>query len=425
MSSGGSRRFDRLTQHLPGRRYWSRYRFCSGNTVRLFTAGETYFAALIERIEAAKSDVALETYIFCDDPAGRPVSDALIRAASRGVHVRVITDGVGTERLPMFNDWLAAGIEHRIYNPHIFGRFGFSRTHRKLAVVDGEFAYCGGINVVDDFDQNGTRLPYARWDFAVELQGPVVADVLEAIDVQWERIRIGHRPALAPPAVGGATPQAATARFVRARRSTNGSGGRNADMRAMAEPCIAFVARDNFVNRRAIEKAYLTAIGQARSEVLLANPYFMPGRKLRRALMYAAQRGVDVKLVIGRKEFAVLDYAVPFLYRTLLKSGVKIAEYEKTMLHGKVAVVDSNWGTVGSSNLDALSLMLNNEANVVLVLHPEIDQLRKSILTAFDESRRIDEKHYEARPAGERLLNWFAYNTYRIAMKLLTVGGYD
>jgi cardiolipin synthase len=418
--SGGRRGFARLTQHLPGRRYGSRYRFCCGNKISLFSSGDAYFAALIERIDAAQREVALETYIFCDDPSGRPVSDALIRAATRGVRVRVITDGIGTERLPMINDWRVAGVEHRIYNPHLFGRFGFSRTHRKLAVVDDAFAYCGGINIVDDFDQNGMRLPYPRWDFAVELQGPVLADVREAFDVQWERIRIGHRPAMTPPPIGGASTQAATARFVRARRSA-----RNGDMRAMAEPCIAFVARDNFVNRRAIEKAYLTAIGQARSEVLLANPYFMPGRKLRRALMLAAQRGVDVRLVIGRKEFAVLDYAVPFLYRTLLKSGLKIAEYEKTMLHGKVAVVDSNWGTVGSSNLDALSLMLNNEANVVLVLHPEIDHLRDAILGAFDESRRIDEKHYASRPVGERLLNWFAYNTYRLAMKLLTVGGYD
>ncbi|MBV8626633.1 MAG: cardiolipin synthase B, partial [Paraburkholderia sp.] len=146
---------------------------------------------------------------------------------------------------------------------------------------------------------------------------------------------------------------------------------------------------------------------------------------LRRALMYAARRGVDVRLVIGRKEFAALDYAVPFLYRSLLKAGVKIAEYEKTMLHGKVAVVDSNWGTVGSSNLDALSLLVNNEANVVLVLDERLHEVRAAILNAFDESRRIDPAHYEARPMSERLLNWFAYNTYRVLMKLLTVGGYD
>jgi cardiolipin synthase len=188
---------------------------------------------------------------------------------------------------------------------------------------------------------------------------------------------------------------------------------------------VAFVARDNLINRRAIEKAYLTAIGQARSEVLLANPYFMPGRKLRRALVFAARRGVEVKLIIGRKEFKALDYAVPFLYRALLKAGVQIAEYEKTLLHGKVAVVDSNWGTVGSSNLDALSLMLNNEANVVLLNDPSIDALREAILVAFKDSRRIDEARYDARPAGERALNWLAYTTYRTVMKLLTVGGYD
>ncbi|HEY3596391.1 MAG TPA: phospholipase D-like domain-containing protein [Paraburkholderia sp.] len=402
-----------------GRRYWSRYRFTTGNDLRLFNSGNGYFAALIERIDAAAHIVALETYIFADDDAGRAVSAALLRAAARGVCVRVITDGIGTERLPMFDEWLAAGIEHRIYNPHIFGRFGFSRTHRKLAVVDDAFAYCGGINIVDDYNHNGTRLPYPRWDFAAELRGPVVADVRVAFDLQWRRIRLGHRPRPTPETTG-ASPPAATDAFVRARRRV-----RQDDSRTAAEPCVAFVARDNIVNRRAIEKSYLTAIGQARSEVLLANPYFMPGRKLRRALTFAARRGIDVRLIVGRKEFAALDYAVPFLYRSLLRAGVKIAEYDKTMLHGKVAVVDSNWGTVGSSNLDALSLMLNNEANVVLVLHRELDQLRDAILAAFAESPSIDLARYEARPAAEQLLNWFAYQTYRAVMKLLTVGGYD
>jgi cardiolipin synthase len=418
--SGGHRRLAQFGQRLLGRRYGSRYRFTTGNDVRLFNSGDAYFAALIERIDAATSIVTLETYIFAGDDAGHDVSAALLRAAARGVHVRVITDGIGTQRLPMFDAWSAAGIEHRIYNPHLFGRFGFSRTHRKLAVIDDAYAYCGGINIVDDYDQNGTRLPYPRWDFAVELCGPVVADVRVAFDLQWRRIRLGHRPRQAPE-TEGANAQAVTDQFVRARRRVRGGG----DVRAAAEPSIAFVARDNIVNRRAIEKAYLTAIGQARAEVLLANPYFMPGRKLRRALIFAARRGVDVRLVVGRKEFAVLDYAVPFLYRSLLRAGVKIAEYEKTMLHGKVAVVDSNWGTVGSSNLDALSLVLNNEANVVLVLHRELDQLRGAILAAFAESRGIDAAHYEARPLSEQFLNWFAYQGYRALMKLLTVGGYD
>ncbi|HXZ06668.1 MAG TPA: phospholipase D-like domain-containing protein, partial [Paraburkholderia sp.] len=360
MSGTGARRFARLRQSLPGRRYLAKYRFTAGNHVRLFCSGDAYFNALAERIDAATQDVVLETYIFCDDVAGQLISAALLRAAKRGVRVRVITDGIGTERLPLFNDWPANGVEHRIYNPHLFGRFGFSRTHRKLAVVDDKYAYCGGINIVDDFDNNGTRLPHPRWDFALELRGPVVADIRQAFEWQWRRIRLGHRPLESLQPQPDAAPDLGRA----TRRQLN---HRQGDLRAAGVPCVAFVARDNFVNRRAIERAYLSAIGQAKTEVLLANPYFMPGRKLRRALIYAAQRGVDVRLVIGRKEFAALDYAVPFLYRSLLNAGVKIAEYEKTMLHGKVAVVDCAWATVGSSNLDALSLVLNNEANVLLV----------------------------------------------------------
>ncbi|AFT84501.1 cardiolipin synthase ClsB [Paraburkholderia phenoliruptrix] len=419
MSVGGARRFARLRQSLLGRRYWQRYRFTSGNEVKLLRSGDEFFSALVARVDAAERDVVLETYIFCYDEAGQLVNAALLRAAARGVRVRVITDGVGTARLPMFNEWVGAGIEHRIYNPHIFGRFGFSRTHRKLAVIDDQFAYCGGINIVDDYENNGETLPYRRWDFAVELRGPVVNDVRQAFEVQWRRIRVGHKPleSLEPDLSPKTTASLGSLRRRRRRR--------NEELWAGGQPCVAFVARDNLINRRAIEKAYLAAIGQARSEVLLANPYFMPGRKLRRALVYAARRGVVVKLIIGRKEFKALDYAVPFLYRALLRAGVQIAEYEKTLLHGKVAVVDSNWATVGSSNLDALSLMLNNEANVVLVNDPSIDALREAMLAAFKDARRIDEAHYDARPAGERLLNWLAYTTYRLAMKLLTVGGYD
>ncbi|WP_144111526.1 cardiolipin synthase ClsB [Paraburkholderia sp. BCC1886] len=419
MSVGGARRFARLRQSLLGRRYWQRYRFTSGNDVKLLRSGEAFFTALIERIDAAQHDVVLETYIFCNDQAGQDVSAALLRAAARGVKVRAITDGIGTARLAMFNDWPAGGIDHRIYNPHLFGRFGFSRTHRKLAVIDDQFGYCGGINIVDDYENNGEKLPFRRWDFAVELHGPVVADIRQAFELQWRRIRLGHRPIESlQPDLGPDT--AASLGSLRRRRRR-----RNEQLWAGGQPCVAFVARDNLINRRAIEKAYLTAIGQSRREVLLANPYFMPGRKLRRALVLAARRGVEVKLIIGRKEFKALDYAVPFLYRSLLKAGVHIAEYEKTLLHGKVAVVDSNWATVGSSNLDALSLMLNNEANVVLVNDPSIDVLRDAILVAFKDSRRIDEARYAARPAGTRALNWLAYTTYRAVMKVLTVGGYD
>ncbi|SAL12951.1 phospholipase D-like domain-containing protein [Caballeronia humi] len=428
---GQRRRFARLRAALFSGRRPPRLCFTVGNEVRLLKSGVELFPALLERIDNARHDITLETYIFANDDTGRAVSEALVRASVRGVRVRVITDGIGTQKnLPMFTEWEHANVEHRIYNPHLFGPLGFSRTHRKLAVIDDTVAFCGGINIVDDFDQDGARLEFARWDFAVEVKGPVVADVHEAFNMQWLRIRLGVKPTQPrqPSCEQQETadtgshrvPRGATWRAIRAKRRA-----RLGEIHAVDQPCVAFVARDNLLNRRAIEKAYLRAIAHAEHEVLLANPYFMPGRKLRRALVQAAQRGVRVSLVIGRKEFVALDHATPFLYANLLKHGVRIAEYEKTMLHGKVAVVDADWGTVGSSNLDALSLVLNNEANMVLVNHPEIARLHDGILAAFDEGRRIDEKHYAARPIGERMLSWLAYNSYRMMMKLLTIGQYD
>jgi len=452
------RRALRLRDLLLGRRYRSRYRFTSGNDVKLFDSGAALFGAMIARIDAATRDVAIETYMFCDDALGRAVSAALVRAAARGVRVRVITDGIGSPRIALFAEWPAAGIEHRVYNPHVFGAFGFSRTHRKLAVVDDEAAYCGGINVIDDLVNDGQPLPLPRWDFAVELRGPGIFDVREAIELQWRRIRLGRRPPLSsaaprfrgvPASPGLMTPRptghgtgrveqpvddalrelATTVplgqveRIIERLRARLRASVR--DPRTARVPCVAFVARDNVVNRRAIERAYLEAIEGARHEVLLANPYFMPGGRLRRALTDAAERGVKVRVLIGRKEFRFLDYGVPFLYHALLDAGVQVAEYEKTLLHGKVAVVDSRWATVGSSNLDALSLVLNNEANVLLVLHPQIEQLREAILAAFDDATQIDRARYEARPVLERTLNWLAYTLYRVAMKLLTLGGYD
>lgn len=413
-----SRRSARLVRFgaaLVSRRRAVRLAFSIDNAVRLFSTGDDYFAALIACIDAAEREVALETYIYCDDAAGRPVSKALMRAAARGVRVRVITDGIGTGRLPVFDEWRDAGVEHRVYNPHVFGRFGFSRTHRKIAAVDGRTAFCGGINIVDDYDANGVRLPFARWDFALELAGPVAEQVSAAFEQQWRRMGRG-RPRLT---LGALLPSA----WLPSSRSAARLAGRLPP--APGVPAVAFIARDNLVNRRAIEKAYLVAIGRARSEILVANPYFMPGRKMRRALVRAARRGVRVSILVGRKEFVALDYAVRHIYGALLVAGVRIAEYEKTMLHAKVAVVDSTWATVGSSNLDALSLVLNHEANVVLVEHGEIGLLRGAMLAAFADARPIDATRYAALPWYERLANRGAYIVYRTVMKLITAGGYD
>ncbi|MEJ0002652.1 MAG: phospholipase D-like domain-containing protein [Pararobbsia sp.] len=137
----------------------ARLQFSAGNTLRLFQSGTAYFAALAERIRGARTSVVLEVYIFCDDEAGAQVCAALVEAARRGLSVRVITDGVGTaQTLRYYDDWRAHGVQFRIFNPRLFGRFGFARTHRKIAAIDGEVAFVGGINIVDDLENDGTRL---------------------------------------------------------------------------------------------------------------------------------------------------------------------------------------------------------------------------------------------------------------------------
>lgn len=379
--------------------------FSRDNDISLLYLGAAYFTALIDAIDHAQREVDLETYIYEDDAAGLNVSAALLRAVERGVKVRVITDGIGTRRrMACIADWQAAGVDHRVYNPHLFGKFGFSRTHRKLAVVDGEIAFVGGINIIDDLNGGpGVTLPEPRWDFAVQCRGPIVAEVATAFRLQWLR--------LAPRYFGRPF-----------RHLRLGLRGR---MHAPFAGQAAFVARDNLHYRRAVEKAYLMALGRARHEVWLANPYFVPGRKLRQALSQAARRGVAVHLLIGRKEFRLLDTAVPWLYTKLLDAGVHIAEYDMRQLHGKVAVIDDVWATVGSSNLDALSLFLNHEANVVVLDDPVVIALRDHIRVAFGQARRVDAARFGKRSVWRRFRQWAAYRLYRGTMKLITRGKYD
>ena len=419
MTAEARKRFAQLRQmFLQERGSASRLAFTSGNTVRLCETGGEFFRALIERIDAAREQVMLETYIFCDDAAGRPVSDALIRAAQRGVRVRVITDGIGTARLPLFDTWVAAGVEHCIYNRYLFGRFGFA--HASQARGDRSRGR------VLRRHQHRRRLHAGQRDAAVPALGFRGRDgrprwpTRAAFELQWHRIQFGHKPyaQYAAGLHGEAFPDMFR-RWMRSHRWIKAGA-----LRVVTEPSVAFVARDNVVNRRAIEKAYLAAIGQQRQRILLANPYFMPGRKLRRALTGAARRGVDAGADRSQGIHGA-RYGRAFLYHSLLRAGVR-GRIRQDDPDGKVAVIDDNWATVGSSNLDALSLMLNNEANVVLVRYDAVtNQLRDAIATAFAEGREIDAARYAARPRIERLLNWLAYNTYRLVMKALTVGGYD
>lgn len=379
--------------------------FVAQNEVKLLCCGTDYFPALIEAIDAAQYDIYFETYIYACDEVGNLVTAALARAARRGVHVRVITDWFGTGQrqcAKMRQELGEANVHYRVFNPWF--KRGVTRSHRKICVVDRTVAFVGGINITDDlFCEHHPDQPLAapRWDFAVQVQGPLVAQVHYEMQVQWARTgRIGLVSRM---------------RLLREMRKTTKGAAENPVL-------AAFVVRDNWRNRRTIQRAYLLALGRARKSVLLANPYFAPGHKFRRALAKAAQRGVDVKLLIGVGEFALQDAVAHSFYPKLLEAGVQVIEYRKTQLHAKVAVVDDDWATVGSSNCDGLSLFLNQEANVVVKDAAFANTLRRYIEAAIEEGVHIRKEDYANVGWVRRLGYGLAYSLYKTTMRVFAIG---
>lgn len=379
--------------------------YVASNDITLLESGIAFFPALIAAIDAARYDIYFETYIWAEDKVGNEVRDALLRAAARGVKVRVIVDwfGSGSRAAARLGVALNAGCVHyRIFNPWF--RRGVARSHRKIVVIDRELAFVGGININDDWfcDYDPHKpLPAPRWDFAVEVRGPLVAHVHREAQAQWARV--GHMNLVRRIGL-----------FRETRRQPIGMGER---------PMLAaFVVRDNLRHRRTIQRAYLQAIGRARRSVLLANPYFAPGRKLREALMRAARRGVDVRLVIGVGEFRLQDMVAHSFYPRLLAAGVKIYEYRKTQLHGKVAVVDETWATVGSSNCDGLSLFVNQEANVVVRDPVFAATVRKHVERGMLDAVPIALEDMKQLGWCRRTSYGIAYRLYKLAMRLFAVG---
>jgi cardiolipin synthase len=381
--------------------------FVADNEVKLLHTGTDYFPALIGAINAAQYEVYFETYIFAGDGTGQAVLAALMDAARRGVQVRMITDWWGTGRRQigsMHQLLLAAGVEHRIFNPWF--KRGVTRTHRKICVVDRDVAFVGGININDDMfcDYDHSKsLSAPRWDFAVQVRGPLVASIQQEAVTQWRRLgKLGIIKRIS---------------LYNDMRKVNKIAAQN-----MVQ--AGFVVRDNLRNRRTIQRAYLQALGRARKSVLLANPYFAPGAKFRHALAAAAERGVEVVLLIGVGEIWLQDAVAHSFYPKLLAAGVKVVEYHKTQLHAKVAVIDDDWATVGSSNVDGLSLFLNQEANVVIKDAAFAQSLREHIEQAIADGVVIDYADFEHVGRFRRIGYEIAFVCYKILMRVFAVGKY-
>ncbi len=396
------------------------------NSVALLAGGDELFPAMCQAINQARHQVWLATYIFHDDAAAQALAMALATAARRGVWVGVVVDGFGSKAtLFRLRQWLdEAGVNLAVFRPvdrwwRLLQPGQLRRLHHKLCVVDDELGFVGGINLIDDRnDLNHGWSDTPRLDFAVRLQGPVVALVEQTVRAIWSRAALGADWREEVSALARSAEPVARARRVLARLRVL-PAAQPGPQPALSPVRVAFLVRDNFRRRRAIEQAYVQAISRAQTRVDLICPYFYPGRLFRRALRRAAQRGVQVRLLLqGKADYRFAALAAQVLYDEMLHSGVRVFEYTPAFLHAKVAVVDDAWATVGSSNIDPLSLLLNLEANVIVHDAAFATELAARIHSAMAAAREVLHPTTGAGPwavVRRGFVAWMAYWFLRLA----------
>jgi cardiolipin synthase len=403
-----------------------------GHAIDLLKGGEALFAALVQAIDAARAEVLLESYIF--EFAGAPlqVAEALERAATRSVRVRVVVDGIGTGDVPAEWQarWKAAGVQWRVYNPargwRVLMPRRWRRLHRKLAVVDGRVVFCGGINLLDDYrDPTHGKLDEPRFDFAVRVTGPLVADAHETMTRLWLRLQ--------------ATREARHFDFAMALATVRAASRAGTDMHdphIAAKDLDASAARGRARRGRPAGRAGAArqpALSQADRALLPLRHRPGAARDHHRQRLLRSRRGAAAGAAQGGRARRQGDAAAagqvrvlhaaphqPGDVRVLLAAGIEIIEYEPSFLHAKVAVFDGPQGaiaTVGSSNLDPISLLLAREANVFVRDDAFAAELRSHLLEAVQTTgARIDSSAHMKRPFTVRSLAWLAYGLMRVAL---------
>jgi cardiolipin synthase len=368
-----------------------------GNKVDLLFDGPQTMTAMMTAIAGAKNNINLETYIFDQDAVGMKFADLLIEKQKAGVIVNVMYDSVGTIGVPQafFERMRAAGIRLVAFNPVNPARLHGdewkvnNRDHRKVLIVDGRIAFTGGVNISADYSHSSPFRSHQKmknksqvgWrDTHVRVEGPAVASFQAAYIQNWTT----QDSADLPDAEYFPAPTTMGDKAVRVIASAPGSDFE-------------------------IYKAYLLAIGQAKKSIHITSAYFVPDQQTIDALIAAAKRGVDVRIMLpGVSDSGLVFYAGHDLYTPLLDGGVKIFQLKLAVLHAKTAVIDGNWSTVGSSNIDMRSFMHNSELNVVVLG----DDFGRAMESAFAEDTRnsneITVQAWHHRPLTDRMREWAA-----------------
>lgn len=376
----------------------------TGNELELLVDGPESFASMLAALETAQHRILLESYIFEAEDIGAKMAAVLLRKRAEGVSVHVIYDAVGSFSTPasFFDELRAGGIELCEFNPvSPLRRFtGFlqlnHRDHRKVLVVDDEVAFTGGINISSVYSSGSIgssrrqrRAQAAaddRWrDTHVRIAGPAARAFIDSYRATWSRQNCAGEAAPVPYAeAGGRTP------------AENG------------DRLVAVIDSPGDEDSTRFYRALLGAIDNATASIHITMAYFVPDPQLVEALRAAAQRGVEVVLVLpGRSDSVLVLRAGQAHYADLMAAGVHIYEKHDAVLHAKTAVIDGVWATIGSSNLDWRSFLHNDELNVIVLGRQFGADMEALFVRDLERARRVDADEWETRGAGRRLMESF------------------
>lgn len=357
-----------------------------GNSVTLLADGDRFFDTILAAISRAKKSINLESYIFTSDNVGMRVAQKLAEKARAGVEVNVIYDSVGSigTSSQMFSMMRSAGVEVIEYHPFVPWRryWGLSfRDHRKILVVDGVRAFVGGINIGREYA--GKKYGGDSWrDTHVMVEGPAVKDIQFFFMENWYRN-------------GG---------------PIMNTGLYFPDIKEKGDKLLMVLCARSRRNVRPVHESYISAIKNARHSIYITNAYFIPDAKIFRSLVRAAQRGVDVRLLLpGKSDIAVVKLASMYLYKRYLKHNIRIFEYRRSILHAKTAVIDGVWSTVGSSNLDRRSFRKNLELNVAVLDQEFGDELEALFMKDLEQCIEVTLPEFQRRSLHLFLLEWLFY----------------
>ena len=376
-------------------------KFTANNRVQLIRSGASYFNLLLQLINNAQESIHLQTYIFNNDDTGKQVAYALKAAVKRKVEVHLMVDGYASQSLPNYfvDELTTAGIQFRFFEPifksdnFYFGR----RLHQKVTVIDTKYALVGGLNIADRY--NDMPQEPAWLDFAVYVEGEIAQQLCVHCWKTWK----GYK---------------------RNRRITPCEEKEIHFEIPLTQQTEIRVRRNDWVRgKNEISTTYFEMLRGSASEVTILCSYFLPGKKIRNLMVQAIKRGVTIRVIAaGKSDIMLSKYAERWLYDWLLRKGIELYEYKTTILHGKVAVCDDKWMTIGSYNINNISAYASIELNLDVrnaTFTKEVRQTLEEIITN-DCEHITTAYHLETKNIFKQLTRWFSYQLFRTVFYLFT-----